>query len=139
MSIKMMPYLILDGNGAEAVAFYVKALGAEVMALQTFGGMPQSPDQPVPDEAKDRVANAQLSIGGAEFMLSDNYPGMAYQLGDQVSVCIITNSKEDSEALFNALADEGTIHMAFQETFWSPGYGIVTDKFGVNFQISTEA
>jgi PhnB protein len=56
-----------------------------------------------------------------------------------VNICIISNSVEKSKQFYEALQDGGQVHMPLQETFWSPAYGSVMDKFGVTFQISTES
>lgn len=63
MSISLNVYLVTDGNGREAVDFYQKAFGAEVLALQTFGDGPSDPNHPIPPEAKDRIMHASLQIG----------------------------------------------------------------------------
>lgn len=134
----IVPYLVTNGNGQEAVKFYQEALGAEVISLQTFGDMPANPDHPLPDEAKDRVLNAQLKIGDARMMLSDTFPGNPYQLGSQVTIALLVNDAAEANAIFEKLQVEGKVTMPMQKTFWSPAYGQVTDKFGIEWQVSTE-
>lgn len=137
MSLRLVPYLVTNGDGKEAVKFYEKALGAEVLALQTFGEMPG--DHPIPESAKDRVLHARLKIGEAEIMLSDTNPGDdQYQIGNNVTIAIVTNDVERARAMFAALEEGGKVVMPLQETFWSPAYGQVTDKYGVIFQVSVE-
>lgn len=63
MIVAVNPYLVTNGNGQEAVKFYVNALNAELISLQTFGEMPEDPNHPLPSEAKDRVMNAQFKAG----------------------------------------------------------------------------
>ncbi|MNC74092.1 hypothetical protein D3C75_1253880 [compost metagenome] len=84
------------------------------------------------------MAHAKLRIGGSEMMLSDAFGGSAIQAGMRVTICITTNSIEQSKAIFDALQQGGTINMPFKEEPFSPGFGDVTDKFGVTFQIYTE-
>lgn len=134
----IVPYLVTNGNGQDAVKFYQHALGAEVVSFQTFGDMPENPEYPTPDEAKDRVLNAQLKIGNSRLMLSDTFPGQPYQLGSQVTIAVIVSEAEKAKELFDKLQENGKVTMALQETFWSPAYAQVTDKFGVEWQISTE-
>ncbi len=138
MVIGIVPYLVTNGNGQEAVKFYQEALGAEVISMQTFGDMPANPDHPLPDAAKDRVLNAQLKIGDARMMLSDTFPGNPYQLGSQVTIALLVNDAAEANAIFEKLQVEGKVTMPMQETFWSPAYGQVTDKFGIEWQVSTE-
>jgi PhnB protein len=71
-------------------------------------------------------------------MLSDTFPGQPHTSGNQVTICITTDDAEKSRQMYNALMQEGQVTMPLQETFFSPAYGSVVDKFGVNFQIFTE-
>ncbi|RSD28818.1 VOC family protein [Mesobacillus subterraneus] len=135
----IVPYLVTNGNGQEAVKFYQHALGAEVLSLQTFGDMPGNPGNPLPPEAKDLVLNAQMKIGNASLMLSDNFPGGPYQLGSQVTIALLINDVSEANEVFEKLQDGGNVTMPIQETFWSPAYGQVTDKFGVQWQVSAES
>lgn len=138
MTVKLTPYLMMNGNAKEAIQFYEKALEAQVLFSSTFGEMPENPEFPLPDSAKDLVSHAMIKVGEAELMFSDTFPGQPVQSGNQVTICIGTNDVEKSKQFFNALQDGGQVIMPLQETFFSPAYGIVTDKFGVPFQIYTE-
>ncbi|MBT2691622.1 VOC family protein [Bacillus sp. ISL-55] len=135
----IVPYLVTNGNGQEAVQFYQDALGAEIISLQTFGEMPPNPEYPLPEEAKDRVMNAQMKIGNASIMLSDTFPGQPYQLGSQVTIALLVNDEAEAKEIFEKIQVDGKVTMPIQETFWSPAYGQVTDKFGVEWQVSTES
>jgi len=138
MTLRLTPYLVMNGNAKEAIQFYEKALDAKVLFHQTFGEMPENPEFPLPAEAKDRVSHAMLKVGDSDLMFSDTFPGQPHQSGNQVTICISTDSKEKSKQIYDALQQEGEVNMPLQETFFSPSYGIVTDKFGVTFQIYTE-
>ncbi|MGC5326357.1 VOC family protein [Brevibacillus sp. SYSU BS000544] len=138
MTVKLTPYLMMNGNAKEAIQFYEKALEAQVLFSSTFGEMPENPEFPLPESAKDLVSHAMLKVGEAELMFSDTFPGQPVQSGSQVTICIGTNDAEKSKQFFNALQDGGQVIMPLQETFFSPAYGIVTDKFGIPFQIYTE-
>ncbi|MBA9042045.1 MULTISPECIES: VOC family protein [Priestia] len=139
MVLGIYPYLVMNGNGQEAVKFYEKALDAKVIGIQTFGEMPGNTEFPTPIEAIDRVMNAHLKVGDNDLMLSDTFPGQPYQIGSQVTVSITIDSVEKSNEVFEKLKEGGQVGMPLQETFWSPSYGQVTDKFGVTWQISTQA
>ncbi len=139
MAMQLTPYLTMDGNAKEAIAFYKEALEAEINFIQTFGEMPENPEFPLPPEMKDRVSYASLKVGDTELMFSDAFPGQPTQLGGMLSICLTTDDPEKSERIFNALCQGGVVEMPLQKTFFSPGYGMVTDKFGVLFQIFTKA
>ncbi|MGZ4161330.1 MAG: VOC family protein [Neobacillus sp.] len=138
MSLKLIPYLVMNGNAREAIHFYEKAMEAQVLFVQSFGEMPENPDFPLPEEAKERVSHATVKIGESELMLSDTFPGQPHQSGNQVTICISTDDAEKARKIYDTLTDGGQVTMPLQETFFSPAYGSVTDKFGVNFQIFTE-
>lgn len=138
MSVRLTPYLIMDGNAKEAIQFYETALDAKVLFSQTFGEMPENPDFPTPTEAKDRIGHAMLQVGESNLMFSDTFPGQPLQKGDNVTICITTKDAEKSKQFYEALSQGGQVKMPFQETFFSPAFGEVTDKFGITFQIFTE-
>lgn len=138
MTLRLTPYLMLDGNAKEAIQFYEKVFDAKVLFSQTFGDMPENPEFPLPAEAKDRIAHALLKVGESDLMFSDTFPGQPTQRGDQVTICISTDNMERSKQIYEALQQGGQVIMPLQETHFSPAYGIVTDKFGVTFQIYTE-
>jgi PhnB protein len=138
MTLKLIPYLVMDGNAREAIDFYQKALNGEILFTQSFGEMPENPEFPLPEEAKERVSHATIKVGETELMLSDTFPGQPHKSGNQVTICITTDDGERSKQMFDALARDGQVTMPLQKTFFSPAYGSVTDKFGVSFQIFTE-
>jgi len=138
MAMQVTPYLMMDGNAKEAIQFYENALEAKVLFLQTFGEMPENPEFPLPEEAKGRVSHATIEVGESPIMFSDIFPGQPFQSGNQVTICLSTKDKEKSNKIFEALQQGGQVNMPMEETFFSPAYGIVTDKFGVTFQIYTE-
>jgi PhnB protein len=138
MTLRLAPYLVMNGNAKEAIQFYEKALDAKLLYYQTFGEMPENPEFPLPEEAKELVAHAMLKVGETDLMFSDTFPGQTSKIGDQVTICITTNDIEKSKQMFESLKQDGQVKMPLQETFFSPAYGIVTDKFGVTFQIYTE-
>ncbi|WCK55039.1 VOC family protein [Aneurinibacillus sp. Ricciae_BoGa-3] len=139
MTLRLNPYLMMNGNAKEAIEFYEKALGGKVLFSQTFGEMPENPDYPLPPDAKQLVAHATIKVGETELMFSDTFPGQSHQSGNQVTICISTNDLEKSKQIYESLQQDGQVNMPLQETHFSPAYGIVTDKFGVTFQIYTES
>lgn len=138
MILKLSPYLMMNGNAKEAIDFYVNALDAQVLFSQTFGEMPGNPDYPLPEEAKGLIGHAMLKVGETDLMFSDNFPGSPFQSGNQVTICVSISDKVKAKQIFEALQQGGQVNMPLEETFFSPLYGIVTDKFGVTFQIYTE-
>ncbi|AGK53730.1 VOC family protein [Bacillus sp. 1NLA3E] len=138
MTMRLNPYLMMNGNAKQAIQFYETALDAKVIFTQEFGEMPGNPNAPLPDEAKELVSHAMIRIGETDLMFSDNFPGQQSQSGNQVTICITSDDIEKSKQIYEALQQEGEVKMPIQETFFSPAYAIVTDKFGITFQIFTE-
>lgn len=138
MAIQLIPYLTMDGNAREAISFYEKVLEAKAVNVKTFGEMPSHPDFTVPPGSEDRITYAELRIGDSILMFSDAFPGNPPKSGTQLSVCISMDDPDKAKRIFEALEQGGEITMPMQNTFFSPAYGIVTDKFGVMFQVFTE-
>ncbi|MFC4802841.1 VOC family protein [Neobacillus sp. GCM10023253] len=138
MTVRLIPYLVMAGNAKEAIQFYQQALDAQVLFQQSFGDMPENPEYPLPAEAKDLVSHATIKVGESEIMFSDTFPGQEHQSGTQVTICISTNDSEQAKKMFEALSEGGKVEMPLQETFFSPAYGSVIDKFGIFFQVFTE-
>ena len=126
--MQIQPYLFFEGRCEEAIAFYRSALGAEVMMLVHYK------DSPEPDTNhsidKDKVMHASLRIGETTVLVSDgrckeapNFQGFALYLA--------MADQAEAEKRFTALADGGQVMMPLAKTFWSPLFGMVTDRFGV--------
>ncbi|WP_163582080.1 VOC family protein [Gracilibacillus saliphilus] len=137
MMVKLTPYITLEGRVKEAIQFYEETLGAEIISLFTYGEMPDIPNT-FTDELKSLVAHAKLKVGGTELMLSDAPGDSIIENGKKVTICITTNEVEKSKQIYEALRQDGQVNMPFKEEPFSPGFGDVTDKFGVTFQIYTE-
>ncbi|MGN8646673.1 VOC family protein [Gracilibacillus sp. HCP3S3_G5_1] len=137
MTVKLTPYITLEGRAKEAIQFYEETLGAEIISIFTYGEMPDMPNT-FTDELKSLVAHAKLKVGETELMLSDAPGNSTIENGKRVTICITTNEVEKSKRIYEALRQDGQVNMPFKEEPFSPGFGDVTDKFGVTFQIYTE-
>jgi PhnB protein len=138
MSLQLNAFIMMDGNAQEAILFYEKSLGAKVLFKQTVGEGPKNSEISLTADEKARVSHSVLKIGESEIMVSDNLPGQPFQSGNQVTICITADVKEEAKQIYEALKQEGQVNMPLQETYFSPAYGIVIDKFGVTFQIFTK-
>lgn len=128
-------YIVTDGNGQEALAFYQKALGAKLVSLTKWGDI----DENCPEDRKHLVLNAQLDVDGIRLQISDENPDYHYQAGRNVTIALIVDSVQEAERLYQGLTENAQqIFLELQETFWSPAYGNFIDQFGVMWQISTE-
>lgn len=138
MITQLTPFIMLDGQADEAIRFYVEALGAKVIFKQTFGEGPQDPQHPLAEEDKDLISHSVLKVGGAELMVSDMMPGQTPQQGNQVNICLITDDAEEARQAYEALRQNGQVEIPLGEVHFSPAYGMVTDRYGVVFQVFTK-
>jgi PhnB protein len=132
----IQPYLFFNGRCEEAIEFYGKALGAEVMMLMRFK---QAPDQSMiqPGNA-EKIMHARLRVGDAIVLVSD---GMCSgeQKFEGFSLTLSVSSVEEADSRFNALAGGGQVRMPLGKTFFSPRFGMLADKFGVGWIVLVEA
>jgi PhnB protein len=131
----IQPYLFFEGRCDEALAFYGKALSAEVTMLMRYKDSPE-PQQPgmLPPGSENKVMHAAFRIGDTTVMASDGRcSGKPIFQGVSLSLTVATDN--DAERLFAALAKEGQIQMPLGKTFFSSRFGMVADKFGVGWMI----
>ena len=131
-----LTYLTFDGNCREAFEFYRSVFGGELQ-LSTFAEAPA--EMQAPEEEKDRVMHVSLPIGSSVLMGSDT-SSFAPPLvtGNNFSLSINVDSREQCDELFAKLSAGGTVTMALQETFWGAYFGSFTDRFGINWMVSYE-
>lgn len=131
----IQPYLFFAGRCEEAIDFYRQQLGAEVEILMYHR---ESPDAPPPGMLQpgfeDKVMHATLRIGEAVLMASDGCNDQARFEGFRLSLALPTEA--EARRAFTALADGGQIQMQLTKTFWSPCFGMVTDRFGVGWMVT---
>jgi PhnB protein len=133
--MQINPYLTFSGNCEEAFKFYAKVLGGEIVAMIPHAGTPA--EGFVPAEWGSKIMHAYLRVGDAGFMGSDSPPDRA-QKPQGFSVSIHVKDVSEAERIFAALAEGGSITMPIQETFWSPRFGMLTDRFGIPWMLNTE-
>lgn len=128
----IVPYLNFNGNAAEALAFYAKALNGQILFQQTFGESP-APHAP---EMKDKVMHATFQAGNLTLMVSDCPPEMAVTAGGQVSLSLNFTEEAAIDKTFAAMSEGSNITMPLQDTFWGAKFGMLTDAFGINWMFN---
>ncbi len=131
--MQLQPYLFFNGRCEEALTFYKKALGAEIVMMMRMKESPEPhPSGMLPPGSENKIMHAQVAIGSALFMASDGRAdGKTNFHGFSVSLAFPTETQANKA--FMALAEKGTIGMPIGRTFWSPCFGMVTDQFGVQW------
>jgi PhnB protein len=131
----IQPYLFFDGRCEEAIAFYRQALGAEIELLMRYRDAPEAPPPgAVAAGMEDKVMHASFRIGDSTLMASDDCTQQSKSFqGFQLSLSVADVA--ESERRFVALAEGGKVIMPLAKTFYSPSFGMVTDRFGISWMI----
>lgn len=133
--LQIQPYLYLDGRCDEAIAFYQRALGAEVTMLMRFQESPEPPPPGVlPPDSGNKVMHAAIRIGDSTVLLSDGRCQGDVK-HDGFSLSLTAPTVGDADRLFAALADGGKVGMPLAKTFFSPRFGMLADRFGVSWLV----
>lgn len=133
------PYLTFHGQCEEAFKFYESAFGATVPFWGRFGEMPPMEGMPpLAEEYKNQIMHVALPISKETTLMgSDSLPGMGeHKNGNDFSVSINTNSREEALNLFTKLSDGGKVTMELQDTFWGAYFGMWEDKFGIQWMVN---
>jgi PhnB protein len=132
----VQPYLFFNGRCEEAIDFYRNALGAEVEMMMRFHESPEPP-QPgmVPPGFENKIMHTSFRVGRTTLMASDGCSAEKARF-EGFSLSLSVPTKAEADRAFAALSDGGQVRMPLTKTFWSPRFGMVTDRFGIGWMIS---
>ncbi|GHD66924.1 VOC family protein [Jeongeupia chitinilytica] len=137
--MQVQAYLMLNGRCDEALAFYKQAVGAEVgLLMRNKDAPPGSGCEGLDEVWQNKVMHCNFTVGQTQLMASDGMPGSPATTMSGCSLTIAPDSLEKGRQIFDALADGGSVQMPFQQTFWAKGFGMLTDRFGVNWMVNFE-
>ncbi len=131
-------YLNFDGKCEEALAFYGKALGAKTEMLLRFKDSPEPPPPGCGPSDNNKVMHAQFRVGDTVLMAADGR-GSGKPTFQGISLALTLPSEAEVDRAFNALAEGGQVQMPLAKTFFSPRFGMVTDRYGIMWMILAEA
>lgn len=132
-------YLTFDGTCEAAFNFYKSVFGGEFDYIGKFKDMPADPNCKVDEADHEKIMHVSLPISKeTRLMGSDTGGEWASKLvaGNNFSISINTESKQDADSLFNKLSKNGTITMPMEETFWGAYFGMFTDQFGIQWMVN---
>jgi PhnB protein len=130
----VQPYLFFGGRCDEAIEFYRKTLHAEVAMLMRFQDAPE-PQPNLPECFHDKVMHAALKIGDTVLMASDGRcDGQSTFEGFSLSITV--PDEAEAARVFAGLSEGGLVTMPLEKTFWTPKFGMLTDRFGVGWMVS---
>ena len=133
---QLEPYLFFNGNCAEAMRFYEKALGGKLEMMMKASEAPAGSGGGCPGADPDAVMHACVMVEGRRLMASDwmspePYPGI-----NGVSISLVYPTVEEAKRRFEALAKGGKVIMPLDKTFWVESFGMLTDKYGANWMVN---
>lgn len=133
-------YLTFDGNCEEAFNFYKQNFGGEFPFVGRFGDMPPSEEgKQIPEDQKNRIMHISLPISKETILMGSDTGGDwagNFNQGNNISISINVDSKEEADRLFNGLSTDGFVTMPMEDTFWGAYFGMFIDKFGINWMIN---
>jgi len=132
--MKLVPYLNFAGNAEEALNFYTDSLGGEVIMINRYGDSPMPSDE----DYKQKLMHARLQFDGNLLMMSDVFKGQPVSTDGNIQLSVEVPDKDRLNEVFNKMARGGTITMPLAEQFWGATFGMLKDKFGVNWMFNSE-
>jgi PhnB protein len=133
--MQLASYVAFNGNCQEAFKFYEQVLGGKIEMMLDHASTPMAAE--FPPDWLSRIMHARLVVGDAVLMGADAPPDH-YKAPSGFSVSLHTKSPAEADRIFHALVEGGTVVMPIAETFWSPRFGMLTDRFGVPWMINCE-
>ena len=131
----IQPYLFFGGRCEEALKFYRAAIGAQVDMLMHYKDCPEpQPSGSLPPGYENKVMHAAFRVGETRLMASDGCEKDQSINGFSLSLALPT--EYDVDRAFTALADGGQVSMPLAKTFWSPRFGMLTDRFGIRWMVT---
>jgi PhnB protein len=132
----IQPYLFFNGRYEEAIEFYRQALGAEVQMMMRFKDSPEPhPPGMVPPGFENKIMHVSFRVGETTMMASDGCSAEQAKF-EGFTLSVSVPSETEADRVFGALVDGGQVRMPLAKTFWSPRFGMVTDRFGVGWMVS---
>ena len=131
-------YLTFTGNCEEAFNFYRSVFGGEFSGISRFSEMPPSEEMQIAPEDADKIMHVSLPISEETVLMGSDTAGEwgpPITQGNNFSISISTDSTEKADNFFNHLSDGGQVTMPLEQTFWGDYFGMVTDKFGINWMV----
>ncbi|MBW4580263.1 MAG: VOC family protein [Tildeniella nuda ZEHNDER 1965/U140] len=133
--MKLNPYLSFNDECEAAFKFYEQCLGGKIDSMMTYGDSPMA--EQTPPEKLDKIMHVSLTVGDTVLMGSDAPPNY-FEKPQGFSVSLVFTDPGEAERIFNALAENGTVQMPLQATFWAARFGMVVDRFGTPWMINCD-
>lgn len=135
------PALVFNGNCEEAFHFYRSVFGGNFSYIGKYSEMPMEGGQPIPEHLANRIMHVALPISKETVLIGNDAmdglaPGPPTVYGNNFCVSIDAATKSEADRLYNGLSSNGQAIMPMSNTFWGSYFGVLYDKFGINWMIS---
>lgn len=141
-TVGINPYLTFNGNCEAAFNFYKSVFGGKFPYVGRYGEMPSTDGQPMPDSEKNKIMHMSLPIGSNSILMgsdSSDAFGHANIPGNNFSISINATSDKEADKLYNGLSSGGKQTMPMNKTFWGAYFGMLEDKFGIQWMVNFDS
>ena len=135
--LTLNPYLNFAGNTEEAFTFYRSVFGGDFTRLQRFKDTPEAGN--VPEEEQEMIMHASLPVGNVNTLMATDVResiGQKLNVGSNIHLLLESESKEEAKKIFNGLSAGAKVTLPLQDTFWGAYFGMLTDRFGIQWMVS---
>ena len=133
--MKLNPHLHFNGQCEAAFRFYERCFGGQCVTMLTYRDSPMA--EQVPPEWREKIAHATLTAGDLVLMGADVLPEQ-YERPKGFAVMLGMDDPVEAERIYHALAENGTVQMPLQKTFWAVAFAVLVDQFGIPWEINCE-
>jgi len=130
----LVPYLHFNGEAEEVLNFYKDVFNGEVIALNRYADSPMQ----VNEDWKNKIIHSRLKFGDNIIMISDSHNGQLASKEGNIQLSVEVDDEKKIEEAFNKLAEGGKVTMPLAKQFWGATFGMLQDKFGVNWMFNHE-
>lgn len=132
---ELQPYLFFYGKCEEALEFYKSVLGGDIKSIMRMKDGP--PDMPSFPGWSEKIMHARFESGAVKFQASDGRPD-TQSVDGNISLTLLTDDEEETARIFGKLAEGGEVEMPLSDTFWSSSFGVLKDKYGIEWFLNCE-
>jgi PhnB protein len=134
--MQLNPYLSFNGQCEAAFKFYQQCLGGKIVTMLTYGDSPMA--EQVSSEWRNRILHASLTVGDGSWLMGADAPPEHPEETKGFSVSLAIDDPAEAERIFHALAENGTVRLPIQQTFWTVRFGMLVDQFGIPWMVNCE-
>jgi PhnB protein len=131
--MRLNTHLSFNGQCQEAFEFYEKCLGGKITMMMSYGDSPMASQ--ASDDRRKKILHATVAFGN-DVLTGGDAPPEIYQKPQGAAVLLSMEDPDEADQIFKDLAENGTVQMAIQETFWALRFGMLVDRFGTPWMIN---